>query len=71
MLQTMHALDTLDAATSLTAILRRFQLVRLLDHRIRQRKSPQNAETTQAEKDKTRCLATAETLLRLDALTKP
>jgi hypothetical protein len=34
-LQTMHALDTLDAATSLTAILRRFQLARLLDHRIR------------------------------------
>jgi hypothetical protein len=33
--QTMHALDTLDAATSLTAILRRFQLARLLDHRIR------------------------------------
>ena len=34
-LQTMHALDTLDVATSLTAILRRFQLARLLDHRIR------------------------------------
>jgi len=34
-LQTMHTLDTLDAATSLTAILRRFQLARLLDHRIR------------------------------------
>ena len=33
-LQTMHALDTLDAATSLTSILRRFQLARLLDHRI-------------------------------------
>ena len=30
----MHALDTLDAATSLTSILRRFQLARLLDHRI-------------------------------------
>jgi hypothetical protein len=37
-LQTMHALDTIDAATSLTAILRRFQLARLLDHRTR--KSP-------------------------------
>jgi hypothetical protein len=34
-LQTMHALDTLDAATSLTSILRRFQLARLLGHRIR------------------------------------
>jgi hypothetical protein len=43
----MHALDTLDAATSLTVILRRSQLARLLDHRI-QRESPQNAEATPA-----------------------
>src|SRR5579859_5264939 len=46
-LQTMHALDTLDAATSLTVIIRRSQLARLLDHRI-QRESSQNAEATPA-----------------------
>lgn len=32
--QTMHALDKLDMASSVSAVLRRFHFIRLLDHRI-------------------------------------